>query len=247
MPAAARVGDKHVCSHASPVPHVGGSVVEPAASGVYIGKRLAARVGDLAFCDGGAYDVIVTGEPTVLVEGSPAARLGDATDGGHLVAGDATVLIGPDPRAALLGDAAELRSPTSTCGVASSSCPPRKWNESGSRSCPPRAHALRVPRRLGVSGRVCGARLRLGRPRARRSRVSLRTSNPTQIERGRSFLGTDRVAFNTSRPMSRGSTHAEVRRLVCSAQHGTLARTFSFAPALPSTRSSDISDDSSSS
>jgi len=106
MPPAARVGDRHVCNKMEPVPHGGGGVVEPASTTVFIGKRNAARAGDLAFCDGGAYDVILTGEPTVLVSGRPAARAGDATDGGHIVTGDVSVLIGPNPRAALLDEAA---------------------------------------------------------------------------------------------------------------------------------------------
>ena len=105
MPAAARVGDKHVCSKTEPVAHIGGGIVEPASPNVFIGKRNAARAGDLAFCSGGAHDVIATGEETVLISGRAAARLGDATDGGHIVTGAVTVLIGPNPRAAILEEA----------------------------------------------------------------------------------------------------------------------------------------------
>jgi uncharacterized Zn-binding protein involved in type VI secretion len=111
MPAAARVGDKHCCEKLDPVPHGGGSILDPACPTVFIGARNAARVGDLAFCDGGDFDVILTGEPTVLVGGKPAARLGDATDGGHVTTGQPSVLIGANPRKALLEEAARAGVP----------------------------------------------------------------------------------------------------------------------------------------
>lgn len=106
MPAAARVGDRHRCRQVEPAPHEGGRIVGPGCETVLIGEEPAACVGDRARCVEGSRDVIVTGEPTVLLEGRPAARLGDATDGGHVVTGDTTVQIGPQPQAAALRRAA---------------------------------------------------------------------------------------------------------------------------------------------
>jgi uncharacterized Zn-binding protein involved in type VI secretion len=102
MPLAARVGDKHVCRLTEPVPHVGGEILDAGCRTVFIGRVNAARLGDRAFCAGGAHDVIVTGEPTVLIAGKPAARLGDATHGGHVTTGCSTVVIGPSPKAEAL-------------------------------------------------------------------------------------------------------------------------------------------------
>jgi hypothetical protein len=81
--------------------------VDSGSTTVFIGRERAARVGDRAQCAGGADDVIVTGEPTVLIGGKPAARLGDATDGGAITSGEATVTIGPHPRALALRAAAQ--------------------------------------------------------------------------------------------------------------------------------------------
>lgn len=54
----------------------------------------AARVGDQALCVGPP-DVIVAGSGTVLIEGMPAARLGDSTaHGGTIALGLPTVQIG---------------------------------------------------------------------------------------------------------------------------------------------------------
>ena len=106
MPLAARVGDKHVCRRTDPVPHVGGEILDATCRTVFIGRVNAARAGDRARCAGGAHDVIVTGDPTVLIAGKPAARLGDATDGGHVVTGSSTVVLGPSPQVAILRAAA---------------------------------------------------------------------------------------------------------------------------------------------
>ncbi|AUX40000.1 hypothetical protein SOCE26_013950 [Sorangium cellulosum] len=111
MPAAARVGDKHVCHKSDPVAHKGGNILVPGSRTVFIGEMNAARVGDRAWCEGDAYDVIVTGEPTVLIGERPAARLGDATDGGHVTSGCTTVLIGPHPQVELLREAARSGAP----------------------------------------------------------------------------------------------------------------------------------------
>jgi uncharacterized Zn-binding protein involved in type VI secretion len=61
---------------------------------VLIGGLPAAVMGDTALCVGPPA-VIVSGSATVLINGHPAARVGDATaHGGTITTGLATVLIG---------------------------------------------------------------------------------------------------------------------------------------------------------
>jgi uncharacterized Zn-binding protein involved in type VI secretion len=94
MPLAARVGDMQTCPMATPLPHVGGPILPPGCPTVLIGYLPAARVGDMAVCDGPP-DVIAIGSSTVMIGGMPAARIGDATvHGGVIVAGCPTVVIG---------------------------------------------------------------------------------------------------------------------------------------------------------
>lgn len=95
MPAAARVGDMHVCPMVTgTVPHVGGPVLPPGASTVLIGGMPAACVGDMLTCTGPP-DTIAAGSSSVMICGKPAARMGDSTaHGGSIVAGCPTVLIG---------------------------------------------------------------------------------------------------------------------------------------------------------
>jgi uncharacterized Zn-binding protein involved in type VI secretion len=93
MPKAARVGDAHTCKHNEPIAHRGGPILDGCAT-VLIGELPAARVGDHAWCDGGAFDVISLGEETVVIGGRPAARAGDRTDGGVIAGGLGTVRIG---------------------------------------------------------------------------------------------------------------------------------------------------------
>ncbi len=95
MPAAARVGDPHVCPMITVlVPHVGGPVLPPGAPQVMIGGMPAARVGDMCVCVGPP-DVIALGSMTVIVGGQPAARMGDLTaHGGTIVMGAPNVMIG---------------------------------------------------------------------------------------------------------------------------------------------------------
>ena len=98
---AARVSDTHVCPMWSGVvPHVGGPVLPPCATTVFIGFLPAARVGDMLTCVGPP-DTIVTGSVTVLIKGAPAARISDLTvHGGVIMVGCPTVLIGgPAPPA----------------------------------------------------------------------------------------------------------------------------------------------------
>jgi len=92
---AARMNDYHQCPLTTgTVPHVGGPILPPGEPTVLIGGMPAARVGDMASCNGPS-DSIVAGSGTVLIGGMPAARLGDPTaHGGTIEAGDFTVLIG---------------------------------------------------------------------------------------------------------------------------------------------------------
>ncbi len=102
MPAAARIGDWHECPMETPVgptpvPHIGGPILPPGATNVWIGGMPAARVGDRALCTGmpPLLDVVARGSSTVWVNDRPAARIGDATEhGGEIMMGCFTVLIG---------------------------------------------------------------------------------------------------------------------------------------------------------
>jgi uncharacterized Zn-binding protein involved in type VI secretion len=95
MPFAARITDMHVCPlFTGPVPHVGGPVMPPGATTVFIGGLPAATVGDMAVCTG-PIDSVVMGSATVFIGGKPVARMGDSTaHGGKIVAGCPTVVIG---------------------------------------------------------------------------------------------------------------------------------------------------------
>jgi len=96
MPPAARIGDMHSCPmvNPGPVPHVGGPILPPCAPTVITCGMPQARIGDLATC-AGPPDVIVKGSASVVVSGSPAARMGDSTaHGGVIVVGAPTVIIG---------------------------------------------------------------------------------------------------------------------------------------------------------
>ena len=96
MPAAARTGDLHQCPALGPgnVAHAGGVLAGSGAPTVIIEGMPAARIGDVADCDG-AQAVIVGGSATVLIAGLPAARTGDPTShGGHVIGGAHTVQIG---------------------------------------------------------------------------------------------------------------------------------------------------------
>jgi uncharacterized Zn-binding protein involved in type VI secretion len=97
MPAAARIGDMHVCPMATPgtppIPHVGGPIAIGCPT-VMIGFMPAARVGDTCVCVGPP-DAIAMGSFTVMIGCMPAARMGDMTvHGGNIVVGCPTVNIG---------------------------------------------------------------------------------------------------------------------------------------------------------
>jgi len=103
---AARIGDMHVCPavNPGPSPHVGGPVIS-ASSNVITGCSPQGRVTDKCVCNGPP-DVIVQGSATVLVNGLPAARMGDSTaHGGKIVAGFPAVLIGDEGGTANFGSA----------------------------------------------------------------------------------------------------------------------------------------------
>src|ERR1700722_10943837 len=95
MPAA-RMTDMHVCPMVTVlVPHVGGPILPPCCPTVLIGMLPAAGTGHMAACVGPP-DVIALGSFTVLIGGSPAARMFDLTaHGGMIVLGLPTGLIGP--------------------------------------------------------------------------------------------------------------------------------------------------------
>ena len=96
MAAAARVGDMHICPQFSGnTPHVGGPINPPGAPTVFIGGLAAACAGNPCTCAGGPPDAIKSGSSSVMIEGKPAARLGDSTThGGKIMAGEFTVTIG---------------------------------------------------------------------------------------------------------------------------------------------------------
>ncbi|UFN59260.1 PAAR domain-containing protein [Microbulbifer celer] len=76
------------------VPHVGGPILSPGGPTVIIGKMPSATVGSTCTCVGPP-DTIAMGSTTVLIQGKPAARMGDSTaHGGKIVVGCPTVLIG---------------------------------------------------------------------------------------------------------------------------------------------------------
>ena len=91
MPPAARSGDRHSCAHN------GGPIKHPGCSSVIVCGKPAARAGDAAFCNAPG-DMITMGEPTVLIGGQMAARMGDPTASGGVITGGADcVLIGSCP------------------------------------------------------------------------------------------------------------------------------------------------------
>lgn len=91
---AARLTDMHVCPMVTGVvPHVGGPIALGCFT-VLTGNMPQARATDLAVCVGPP-DLIAMGSVTVLVQGLPAARMGDPCGhGGTIVSGFPTVLIG---------------------------------------------------------------------------------------------------------------------------------------------------------
>ena len=94
MPAA-RITDIHVCPMITGiVPHVGGIINAPGGFKTLIGELPAARVSDIGICIGPSANIVM-GSSAVMIQGLPAARLGDSlSHGGTIVVGNPTVLIG---------------------------------------------------------------------------------------------------------------------------------------------------------
>lgn len=93
---AATVGSMHTCPMVTGVvPHIGGPVMPVGASTtVMITGMLAATAGTMCTCTG-PLDSIVMGSATVMIDGKPAARMGDQTaHGGVIMMGIPTILIG---------------------------------------------------------------------------------------------------------------------------------------------------------
>ena len=98
MPAAARVGDMHMCPMLTPgvppIPHVGGPISPPGVPTVMIGGMPAATIGNMCVCVGPP-DSIAKGSSSVMIGNMPAARMGDSTaHGGSIASGFPTVQIG---------------------------------------------------------------------------------------------------------------------------------------------------------
>ena len=98
MPPAARLTDFHQCPMVTPglppIPHVGGPVIGPVSPTVLIGKLPAATLGSMLVCVGPP-DAVVKGSATVMINGKPAARMGDNTaHGGTIMIGCVNVIIG---------------------------------------------------------------------------------------------------------------------------------------------------------
>ena len=94
MPAAARVGDDHICPmFDGPKPHKGGPVLAGTPS-VMIGGRPVATVGSACLCVGPP-DTVAAGSSSVVAGGRPVARLGDrCAHGGQITTGDFSVQVG---------------------------------------------------------------------------------------------------------------------------------------------------------
>ena len=92
--AVAVVGSSHVCPMVTGnVPHVGGPIIGPGASSVFIDGQPVAVVGDMCTCSGPP-DTIVTGFPGVLINGKPIAVVGSLTaHGGQIVSGIPGVVV----------------------------------------------------------------------------------------------------------------------------------------------------------
>lgn len=99
MPPAACVGDMHTCPMVTPgvppIPHVGGPLLPPGCPTVLLSGRPAAVATGMCVCVGPP-DTIAKGSATVLFGGMPAARIGDQTAHGGVIAGPGcpTMMIG---------------------------------------------------------------------------------------------------------------------------------------------------------
>ena len=96
MPIAARLKDNHTCPMVNPngSPHTGGPILAPVDITVLIGGAAAATMGSMCTCTGPP-DSITVASKTVIIGGKGAARVGDKTaHGGVVAAGCSSVIIG---------------------------------------------------------------------------------------------------------------------------------------------------------
>lgn len=133
MPPAARVSDMHTCPMVTPgmppIPHVGGPIMPPGAPTVMIDFLPAATVSTMATCVGPP-DVIVKGSATVIINGLPAARLGDTTaHGGVIVMGSPNVIIGDVGNGGVGSPMAAAMGAANTAAVAASNVNPSKLSK----------------------------------------------------------------------------------------------------------------------
>ncbi|KAA1244507.1 PAAR domain-containing protein [Aquimarina sp. RZ0] len=98
--AIATVGSMHVCPMCTgTVPHVGGPVSGPGATGVTISGKPVALMGDMCVCVGSP-DMIVQGDPGVSINGVPVATINSMTaHGGMITSGEVGVTISPNTEA----------------------------------------------------------------------------------------------------------------------------------------------------
>lgn len=108
MPDAARVDDDHDCPCPTPQLHVGGPIDSPASTNVETNTLGAARATDTLTCEPVSLkNFIVTGSPTVEINGKMAARKTDFTmhvGPGTITEGSPNVEIGGGVAGATLGD-----------------------------------------------------------------------------------------------------------------------------------------------
>ena len=125
---AARIGDMHACPT-----HGGGTITTGGSPMVLIGGAHAARVTDAAEC-AGPPDLIIQGATLVLMDGLPAARLGDPTaHGGTITTGRQDVLIGgPTGPAGGVGTGRSFAGLPAVITIAPELCKQSKdlWNKS---------------------------------------------------------------------------------------------------------------------
>lgn len=116
---AARSTDPILCEkHKVPPLPVGGGMISPPDTKrtVMIGMLPAAREGDKVMCIPGGEESILKGEPSVRIEGKPAARMSDPTgqkkvSTGRILSGCPTVFIGSIAQTTPLKRAAEHGTP----------------------------------------------------------------------------------------------------------------------------------------
>jgi uncharacterized Zn-binding protein involved in type VI secretion len=123
MPGAARLGDYHECPDPGPVPHVGGPILPECDETVLINNLPAARVTDLADCDGPP-DAIADGSMTVLIGNLQAARMFDPTvHGGMIVEGSLDVIIGDGTYSTMVTAKALAKALAEDCGGSGGGAP----------------------------------------------------------------------------------------------------------------------------